>query len=82
MSGYLWAKTPQGALFVVLEVGGKGFVPGVEGAINLAELDILEPVQWPSQTTIQSPASDLPKPGALVPAATRECRILPFAASG
>jgi hypothetical protein len=82
MSGYVWARTPEGALFVVLVTEGKGFVPGVEGAIDLHEIAILEPVQWPAQTTPPSQNLAPPKPGALAAAAALGCRILPFAANG
>lgn len=81
MSGYIWAKTAEGELFVVLVVDGKGYVPGVENAIDLAEIVALEPVKWPSAITQQSPSSVPPKCGVLVPAVTRECAILPFVAS-
>lgn len=49
MSGYIWAKTPEGALFVVLMVDGRGYVPGLENAINMADVFTLGPVQWPEQ---------------------------------
>lgn len=77
MQGYAWAKTAENELFVVMVAGGKGFVPGVEGGIDLAGIDLLEPVQWPK-------SQNLPrlKPGALAADATRECVILPFAANG
>ena len=55
MSGYIWAKTPEGALFVVLMVNGRGFVPGVENAIDMAEIFILEPVQWPTEVRSERP---------------------------
>lgn len=82
MQGYVWAKTPDDELLVVLIAHGKGYVPGVDSAIDLAGLTILEPVKWPSQTAPQSPRSDLLKCGAPAADATRECVILPFAANG
>jgi hypothetical protein len=51
MQGYAWARTPAGELFVVLIVDGKGYVPGVENATDLSQIDILEPVKWPSAIT-------------------------------
>lgn len=81
MQGYYWAKTPENELLVVLLTQGKGFVPGVENAIDLAELFILEPVQWPEPVKPRNLVSDLPKPGARAHGATHECVILPFAAS-
>lgn len=81
MSGYVWAKTPQEELFVVLVVGGMGFVPGVEGAIEMGQFDIVEPVLWPTAIILRNRNSAPPSPGALVPDATPECAILPFAAS-
>lgn len=82
MSGYIWAKTPEGELFVVLMVGGKGYVPGIENAIDMAEAFLLEPVQWPAETTAPNQNSAPPKCGALAVAAMPECVILPFAANG
>lgn len=82
MQGYMWARTLENTHFVVMVVSGKGYVPGVEGAIDLSEFDLLEPVAWPTATTPQSQNSLLPKCGALAPGATRECVILPFAANG
>ena len=82
MSGYIWAKTAEGELFVVLVVDGKGYVPGVENAIDLDQIEALEPVKWPSAITQRNPSSDQPRPGALAAAATQECAILPFAANG
>ena len=81
MQGYIWAKTPEGALFVVLMVDGKGYVPGMENAINMAEVFLLEPVQWPTETVQPNPNSAPPKCGALAAGATAGCVILPFAAS-
>jgi len=81
MSGYCWAKTPDGALFVLLIADGRGFVPGVEGAIDLQEIDILEPVQWPAPTAPLNLPSNPPNCGARAAGAARECVILPFAAS-
>lgn len=71
MQGYVWAKTPENQLFVVLIVDGRGYVPGVENAIELDEFFILEPVTWPSQTGPPSQISVPPKPGALAPVAMR-----------
>lgn len=82
MSGYVWAKTGQNELLVVLLQSGKGFVPGVENAIDLGEITILEPVRWPSQLETPSPTSAQPNCGARAADATRECVILPFAANG
>lgn len=79
MQGYYWAETPEKTLFVVLMVNGKGYVPGLENAIDLAEVFFLEPVRWPSQAEPPSQISALPKLGALAAGATRECVILPFA---
>jgi hypothetical protein len=53
MQGYVWAKTPAGELFIVLVVDGQGYVPAIENAIDLSQIDILEPVQWP--TAAQTP---------------------------
>ena len=69
MQGYIWAKTPEDALFVVLMVDGKGYVPGIENAINMAEVFLLEPVQWPTATAQPNPNLAPPKCGALAPAA-------------
>lgn len=82
MQGYVWAKTPDDELLVVLIAHGKGYVPGVDGAIDLARIAILEPVTWPSQTEPPNRLSVLPNSGAPAAAATRECVILPFAANG
>lgn len=82
MSGYTWAKTAAGELLVVLMSGEKGYVPGVENAIDLAEIELLEPVEWPTAITPRS-RNLLPlKFGALAPDAMRECAILPFVARG
>ena len=81
MSGYVWARTPQKELFVVLVVDGKGYVPGVENAIDIGQFDIVEPVQWPTAITPRNQNSVQPSPGALAPDATHECVILPFAVS-
>lgn len=82
MQGYSWARTADNELFVVLVVGGKGYVPGVKGAIELAEISLLEPVQWPTATTLLNRNSHPPKFGARAAGATAECVILPFAANG
>lgn len=82
MLGYVWAKTPSGELFVVMVAEGKGYVPGVENAIDLAEFEILEPVQWPTATTQLNQSSVRPNSGAHAAGAMRECVILPFAANG
>lgn len=82
MSGYVWAKTPEGALFVVLMAGGKGYVPGVEGAINPSDFFFLEPVAWPAALTPQSQNLPPPKLGGPVLAAIAGSNILPFAARG
>jgi hypothetical protein len=55
MNGYVWARTPAGELFVVLAVDGKGYVPGVENAIDLSRTDVLEPVKWPAASLWQAP---------------------------
>jgi hypothetical protein len=55
MQGYAWARTPAGELFIVLIVDGKGYVPGVEKAADLSQIDILEPVKWPPASSWQSP---------------------------
>lgn len=82
MSGYLWAETPEGAQFVVLAIGEKGYVPGVENAIDLADFNILGPVAWHTETTPQNRSSRPTKRGALAQDAMPECRILPFVANG
>jgi hypothetical protein len=51
MQGYAWARTAAGELFIVLVVAGKGYVPGVENATDLSQIDILEPVKWPAAIT-------------------------------
>jgi hypothetical protein len=79
MQGYLWAKTPQQELFIVLVVDGKGYVPGVENAIDLFQIEFLEPVQWPS--TLQNRNSVPPKPGALAPGAMHVCGTPPYVAN-
>lgn len=81
MQGYVWAKTPENELLIVLVTDGKGYVPGVESAIDLDEFFFLGPVEWPTEVTRQSRNSGQPKCGAHVPAATRGCVILPFAAN-
>lgn len=81
MQGYAWAQTPDNELLVVLVMGGKGYVPGREGAIDLEQITILEPVQWPHPIAPASQISDLSKSGALVPDAMPECVILHFAAN-
>jgi hypothetical protein len=43
MSGYMWARTPEGALFVVLVADGKGYVPGVENAIDPSDFFFWSP---------------------------------------
>lgn len=68
MQGYVWAKTPEGELFVVLMVAGRGYVPGVENAIDMAEVFLLEPVQWPMATAQPNPNLAPPKCGVLAPA--------------
>lgn len=82
MQGYVWAKTSDDELFVVLIKDGKGYVPGVGNAIDLGEFDFLEPVAWPTATTQQSRNSLSERLGAPAAGATRECVILPFAANG
>lgn len=82
MNGYFWAETVDGALLIVLFVNGRGFVPGREGAINLDEIFVREPVQWPEQTAAPSQNSDLPYYGARARAVTRGSNILPFGARG
>lgn len=82
MSGYVWAKTAAGELLVVLVTGGKGYVPGVESAIDMTEIDVLEPVTWPTGTIPQSRNSALPKPGALAAGAIAGSNILRFVANG
>lgn len=81
MSGYMWAKTPKGDLFVVLVVDGKGYVPGVGNAIELDTIDLLEPVRWPTAITQQSPSLPPTRRGALAHGAVAGSNILPFAAS-
>lgn len=82
MQGYYWAKTPENELLVVLMMGGKGYVPGLDGDIPLDEIFILEPVQWPMGTMLPSRPFEVPKCGAHAAVATHECVILPFAANG
>lgn len=60
MSGYMWAQTPGGELFVVLMVDGKGYVPGVENAIEPDEFFFLGPVQWPTESAHAVPPSPVP----------------------
>jgi hypothetical protein len=48
MNGYVWAKTPTGELLIVLVVDGQGYVPAVENAIDLGQIELLEPVKWPT----------------------------------
>lgn len=81
MSGYAWAKTTAGELFVVLIVDGKGYVPGVENAIDLEQIEALEPVKWPTAITQRSPNSPPMKPGVLVPDVMLGSNIVPFAES-
>lgn len=81
MQGYLWAKTAENELFVVLMVGGKGYVPGREDAIALDEIFLLGPVEWPTLDGTPNLTSDLPSCGALAPDATRASNILPFVAN-
>jgi hypothetical protein len=80
MSGYAWAETPEGHLFVVLVVDGKGYVPGMENAIDLSDIAILEPVEWPT-ATLQNRSLPHTRRGERAAVATHECAILPFAAS-
>lgn len=80
MSGYFWARTPENELFVVMMVAGMGYVPGVNGAINMDETFIIEPLKWP-EPEVQSPNSADLKRGRRALAATHECVILPFAAN-
>lgn len=82
MQGYLWAKTAENELFVVLMVDGKGYVPGREDAIDLEQIFVLEPVAWPAPDETPSQNSALPSCGALAPAATRASNILAFVANG
>jgi hypothetical protein len=58
MQGYAWARTPAGELFIVLIEDGKGYIPGVEAAMDFSGIDILEPVKWPAASLWQAP----PKP--------------------
>lgn len=81
MQGYVWAKTPEGELLVVLVQGQKGFVPGLEGAIELDEFFILAPVEWPKPDILQSRPLLPTRRGAPAPVAARGSNILPFAAS-
>lgn len=82
MSGYIWALTGNGELLVVLMVDGKGFVPGVENAIDMTEIKALEPVKWPAQVTQQNRSSAPLSPGALVPGATPASVTQLFAVNG
>lgn len=81
MQGYHWAETADGELFVVLMVDGKGYVPGVEGAIDLGTANLLEPLPWPARPAPPRLNSGMPPCGVPVPAATHECCILPFVAN-
>lgn len=61
--GYFWARTPKGELFVVLVVSGQGYVAAVECAIDLVQIDILEPVAWPTASAAPNQSSDRTKHG-------------------
>lgn len=50
MQGYHWAETADGELLVVMFAHGKGYVPGVDNAIDLSIITVLEPVPWPAPT--------------------------------
>jgi hypothetical protein len=54
MQGYAWAKTPAGELLIVLVVDGMGYVPAREDAIDMGQIELLEPVQWPAAITRQN----------------------------
>ncbi len=82
MSGYMWAETAEKALFVVLVIDGKGFVPGREDAINLDEIVLLEPVAWPMHCAPQNPNLAPRNCGVRAAAAAPACAIIPFAANG
>jgi hypothetical protein len=82
MQGYVWAKTPENALFVVLIQDGKGFVPGVENGIDLDQFEVLEPVKWPSLPETPGQNSAPRSFGARAAAAMHVCDIIPFAARG
>lgn len=70
MQGYVWAQTPAGELFVVLVQGGKGYVPGVEHAIEMSDFTFLEPVKWPLHVTAQRQSSVAPSCGEPAAGAT------------
>lgn len=79
MQGYHWAETADGELLVVMFAHGKGYVPGVDNAIDLSIITVLEPVPWPiRQSQNLVPLSS----GRPAPAVTPECVILPFVANG
>lgn len=82
MQGYVWAKTTEGALFVVMVTDQGGFVPGREDAIDLSQITLLEPIAWPSQFTAPNPDLAPRSRGARAAVAARECDILPFVARG
>lgn len=82
MHGYFWAEMPGEGLLIVLFIHGKGFVPGREGAINVDEIFIREPVQWPEPSAMPSQNLDLPNYGARARVATRGSNILAFNARG
>lgn len=70
MSGYVWARTEAGELFIVLVVDGEGYVPGRENAIEpeqFALFELLEPVKWPTAITPRNRNSVQPSSGALAP---------------
>lgn len=81
MQGYFWAETPDRALFVVLMVDGKGYVPGVEGAIDLGTANLLEPLPWPAQPAPPRLNSGTENYGAPAVAAMRGADIIPFVKS-
>jgi hypothetical protein len=60
MQGYAWAKTSTGELLIVLFVDGQGYVPAVENAIDLSQIEFLGPVQWPTVVTAPPPTAGPP----------------------
>jgi len=81
MQGYYWAETFENGQLIVLIEGGKGYVPGREGAINLDEIFIREPVQWPARATQPSLSSEMPNCGALAPVAVHGLPTIPWKGS-
>lgn len=82
MQGYFWAETPENELFVVMVVDGKGYIPGVGGAIDLSTVALLDPVPWPAQPATRPRNSAMPCSGLPAAVAMHECAILRFDVNG